>query len=276
MRSVLLVALSALASCSSGEDPAPIAPPPAAVATDTPDPAREQARVALQLIAKGHAGQAEPVARALVAAKPSDPRATFILALALHKQKRYADAVPLFQAASDLASQVQGGAQDAFPERAHVAHFLGWARYYTGDLDGARGAFTAHVAVVPDASDSWYGLGIVELDEDRLDAAREALAQALAVLPMAERPDEARSRDRGKILARQGDLALREDRLADAAALYQRALRAWPDHYEVWAKAARCYDRLGDSAAADRARLEELNARERVGRMTDLPPGEQP
>jgi predicted Zn-dependent protease len=54
------------------------------------------------------------------------------------------------------------------------------------------------------------------------------------------------------------------------------ALRAWPDHYEVWAKVARCYDRLGDAQAADRARVEELKARERMGRIVDPAKGGQP
>lgn len=240
-------------------------------------PGDDQARVALQLIARNHPDQAEPVARAALAAYPDQPRAAFVLGLSLHKQKRYSDAVPLFErslagaTAMDAAQRAQ-----QFPEHAHVAHFLGWARYYAGDLDGARGAFTSHVATVPTAGDSWYGLALVEIDEDQVDAAAAALERAMACLSEAERMEESRSRDRGKILARQGDLALRADRAQDAVDLYRRALRAWPDHYEVWAKVARCYDRLGDAQAADRARVEELNARERMGRIVDAPKGTRP
>jgi tetratricopeptide (TPR) repeat protein len=240
-------------------------------------PGDDQARVALQLIARNHPDQAEPVARAALAAYPDQPRAAFVLGLSLHKQKRYSDAVPLFErslagaTAMDAAQRAQ-----QFPEHTHVAHFLGWARYYAGDLDGARGAFTSHVATVPTAGDSWYGLALVEIDEDQVDAAAAALERAMACLPEAERMEESRSRDRGKILARQGDLALRADRTQDAVDLYRRALRAWPDHYEVWAKVARCYDRLGDAQAADRARVEELNARERMGRIVDAPKGTRP
>jgi tetratricopeptide (TPR) repeat protein len=240
-------------------------------------PGDDQARVALQLIARNHPDQAEPVARAALAAYPDQPRAAFVLGLSLHKQKRYSDAVPLFErslagaTAMDAAQRAQ-----QFPEHTHVAHFLGWARYYAGDLDGARGAFTSHVATVPTAGDSWYGLALVEIDEDQVDAAAAALERAMACLPEAERMEESRSRDRGKILAREGDLALRADRTQDAVDLYRRALRAWPDHYEVWAKVARCYDRLGDAQAADRARVEELNARERMGRIVDAPKGTRP
>jgi tetratricopeptide (TPR) repeat protein len=240
-------------------------------------PGDDQARVALQLIARNHPDQAEPVARAALAAYPDQPRAAFVLGLSLHKQKRYSDAVPLFErslagaTAMDAAQRAQ-----QFPEHTHVAHFLGWARYYAGDLDGARGAFTSHVATVPTAGDSWYGLALVEIDEDQVDAAAAALERAMACLSEAERMEESRSRDRGKILARQGDLALRADRTQDAVDLYRRALRAWPDHYEVWAKVARCYDRLGDAQAADRARVEELNARERMGRIVDAPKGTRP
>jgi tetratricopeptide (TPR) repeat protein len=242
-----------------------------------PQPGEDRARVALQLIARNHPDQAEPVARALLAAHPDQPRAAFVLGLSLHKQKRYGDAVPLFESALAGANAIDPTRRaEQFPEHAHVAHFLGWARYYAGDLAGARGAFASHVAAVPTAGDSWYGLALVEIDEDQVDDAAAALERAYACLPEAERIDDARSRDRGKILARQGDLALRADRTQDAIELYRRALRAWPDHYEVWAKVARCYDRLGDAEAADRARVEELKARERMGRLTDAPKGSQP
>ncbi len=271
-------------SPTSAEPAQPALPPDVAEAlkranaeVPPPPPGDDQARVALQLIARNHPEQAEPVARALLTAYPNEPRSAFVLALSLHKQKRYSDAVPLFeQALAGAAATDAEQRSQRFPEHAHVAHFLGWARYYAGDLDGARGAFTSHVAVLPTAGDSWYGIALVEIDEDQVDAAAAALERAMTCLPEAERVEETRSRDRGKILARQGDLALRADRTQDAVELYRRALRAWPDHYEVWAKVARCYDRLGDAPAADRARVEELNARERMGRIVDAPKGTQP
>lgn len=271
-------------SASAGQDAQPSLPPEVAEALQRangevppPPPGDDQARVALQLIARNHPEQAEPVARALLTAYPNEPRSAFVLALSLHKQKRYSDAVPYFEQALAGAAAIDAEQRSQrFPEHTHVAHFLGWARYYAGDLDGARGAFTSHVAVVPTAGDSWYGIALVEIDEDQVDAAAAALERAMTCLPEAERVEETRSRDRGKILARQGDLALRADRTQDAVELYRRALRAWPDHYEVWAKVARCYDRLGDAPAADRARVEELNARERMGRIVDAPKGTQP
>ncbi len=271
-------------SPTSAEPAQPALPPEVAEAlkranadVPPPPPGDEQARVALQLIARNHPEQAEPVARALLNSFPDQPRAAFVLGLSLHKQKRYSDAVPYFEQALAGAAAIDAEQRSQrFPEHTHVAHFLGWARYYAGDLDGARGAFTSHVAVVPTAGDSWYGIALVEIDEDQVDAAAAALERAMTCLPEAERVEETRSRDRGKILARQGDLALRADRTQDAVELYRRALRAWPDHYEVWAKVARCYDRLGDAESADRARIEELNARERMGRIMDAPKGTQP
>lgn len=292
MRAWLTTLLAVIAGCSDPADdrggvpaagtPNQVAPEPSSSAdsvTDQPlpPPGDDRARVALQLIARNHPEQAEPVARALRSAYPDQPRAAFVLALSLHKQKRYGDAVPYFEEALAGANAIDSAQRaQQFPEHVHVAHFLGWARYYTGDLDGARGAFASHVAAVPTAGDSWYGIAVVEIDEDQIDAAAAALERALACLPDAERAEDSRSRDRGKVLARQGDLALRADRTQDAIDLYRRALRAWPDHYEVWAKVARCYDRLGDTTAADRARVEELNARERVGRIMDGPKGSTP
>ncbi len=258
-----------------GQAPVPTNLPPTAVAAlsggeSQSPPTDPRFTVALQLIARGHPDQAEPVAKALVDAHPEDPRSQFVLALALHKQRRYSDAAPLFERAiaGGTALSSTDRARD-FPEHPHASHFLAWANYYAGDLDGARDAFTTHIAAHPGAGDSYYGIALIEIDHDRVPEARAALASAFALLPDAERGEDARSRDRGKILARQGDLEIREDRWTEAARLYQRALLAWPDHYEVWAKVARCHDRAGDAEAADRARVEELHARERVGRTTD-------
>ncbi|MFO0963452.1 MAG: tetratricopeptide repeat protein [Phycisphaerales bacterium] len=248
---LLVLSLGTGAVQGGGAAPAPAAPAGApgtggqAPAGITLDMVRDQLR-------RGDYEAALALAQAVVDRQPADLRARFYLGLTLHKTKRYALAQPLLEAAA-------AGARDAFPEAVHASHYLGWCRYYLGDLPGARAAFEAHVAAVPDYDDSHFGLGVIAFDEDRLDDARASFERALAILDAHRGP----ARERAKNLARLGDVALRQERLADAESAYRRAVDLWPDHYEAWAKLARVLDRLDrpQEAQQARARREAILAR---------------
>ncbi|MFM7135349.1 MAG: tetratricopeptide repeat protein, partial [Planctomycetota bacterium] len=142
--------------------------PPAA---DPPAPAKvgfqNDPRIAIvqRLVQGGDYEAAASVCRTVLAEKPNCDRATMLLGVALSKSKRYEDARSKLEAARDSA-------QD-YPERRHANHFLGWACYHLGDLEAARKAFEAHLAAVPGEPDSTFGLGLVALDEDRLDDAQK-------------------------------------------------------------------------------------------------------
>lgn len=203
-----------------------------------------------RLVLSSQFPQAEVVARAALREAPDCARVQFLLGVAVQKQKRYAEARDL------LAAAQQSG--QSFPEARQVDHFLGWTNYYLGDLTLAKRHFQAHVGAVPTADDSWFGLGVVAMEESRLGDAESALQRALDLAGdgLPGRPT------RAKVLVRLGDVALMRDRFADAVDLYEEALSIRNDQPEVWTKIARAYERV--DRAADAAA-----ARERADRMVE-------
>ncbi len=213
--------------------------------------------IAARLLKSGQFLDAEVVLRNILRESPNCARAKFLLGVALGKEKRYAQARPLLEAS--IASG------QPFADAKQVDHFLGWACYYLGDLDAAKRAFQAHVHNVPTAADSYYGLGVIAIDEDRVGDAESALQRSIALLP--EPP--AGNQDRSKALARLGDCALRKAQSDEALSYYEEAAALWPDHYEVWGKLARVYEMAERSDDAARARREQDSAMKRVGRLPE-------
>lgn len=194
------------------------------------------------------------VARTVLTEHPRSDRAAGFLGLAIHKQKRYGQAREFLEQAA--LSKVD------FPERGHMPHFLGWCCYYSGDAAAARHYFEIHASHWPNFDDTHYGLGVIALDEDRVDEAEESFARAFKLL-------SAEGRDRrslGKTLARLGDVAMRRGDDAKAMGFYERAVELWPDHYEAWARLVRLYYRADRAADAERAQASERTARQRMGR----------
>ncbi len=210
--------------------------------------------VAAQLLASRQFADSEIVLRAILKEEPRCARAEFLLGVALMKQKQYGQARPLLEAS--LAS-----GQD-FAGRKQVDHFIGWACYYLGDLESSKRAFQSHVGSVATADDSYYGLAVIAIDEDRIADAQLALERAVELIGQ----NPARKQDRSKALARLGDLELRREKPTEAMALYEESLELWPDHYEVWAKIARLYESANRTADAERARANQQAAMQRVGR----------
>ena len=233
------------ASVRAAQPAPPAAPGVPAAATPT-DPRVAEIQAAFRA---GDFPSAESKCRAWASAAPGDPRAAFYLGLALHKQKRYGDALPQLEAAERAAS-------GAFPERPHVPHYLGWCRLYLGDLAGAKVAFIEHARTFPDYDDTQFALGVIAYDEDRTADAERQFRRALALLDAQAGP----ARERAKCLARLGDCAMRRDDLVAAEREYRAALALWPDHHEAWAKLARVLDRTGkpDEAKAARARQQAI------------------
>jgi tetratricopeptide (TPR) repeat protein len=208
--------------------------------------------VAAQLVASGSFLDAEIVLTAILRDQPSSAQAKFLLGVVFLKTQRAARALPLLQAS--LASG------QAFSGRNHVEHFIGWANYQLGELDAAKRAFQSHVAEVPTADDSYYGLAVIALDEDRVADAQQALERALELVGSSPR----RARDRAKMLARLGDIEFRADRIEPAVDLFEQSLELYADHVEVWGKLARALDRLGRADAAEAARVKQAAAQARV------------
>lgn len=201
------------------------------------------------LIREGRTGPARVRIRKHLNLNPTDGAAKFLFGLSYHEEKKYAEAVPYFEEA--LA--------DA-PDYYLTHYFMGWARYNLGELDAARAAFEKHLTFDPVAADSHFGLGLVALDEDRLDDAERRFRRAIEL--HGETPGT--EQDRSKARARLADVLIaRGDHDAARVELVQSTM-LYPDHYEAWLKLSRVLARLGDEEAADNARRMGEAARERV------------
>jgi len=213
------------------------------------DPRLEVVR---QLLRSAQYPSAEAVARAMVTDRPDDVRAAFYLGLALHKEKRHGEALVYLERAAAASA-------DSFPEAPHAVHYLGWCRYYLGDLPGARVAFTAHANAFPKYDDTQFALGLIAYEEDRLAESEAYFRRAIQLLD----EQQGAPRERAKNLARLGDLLLRQDRLIEAEQCYRSAVALFEQHGEAWSKLARVLDRLGraDDASDARARQAAVKAR---------------
>jgi Tfp pilus assembly protein PilF len=242
---VILAAACARDAAPPGA-PAPTAPPPAAAM-----PALDaELQGALALVERGKLEEARGALEARLAAHPDDAPATLVLALTYHRARAYGAAEPLFEKALALD-----------PSYGVVNHFLGWCRFHLGDLGGAREAFEAHLASAPDESDSHFGLGLVELEEGRLDEAEARFRRAIALIEALRTTGPARyaarKRDLGKCNARLGDVAFERGAMEAARDLYVEALSIDPNQYATYYALARVHRRLGNESEA--ARLEALH-----------------
>ncbi len=217
-------------------------------------PDDERLSVALGMLSKGAFDAAAVTATAVLAAKPECDRAAMILGIAHTKAKRYEEAKAFLVRARD--------SKQAFPERKHAAHFLGWCCFHLGEMPDAQAAFEAHLKLAPGEPDSTFGLGLVAASEDRLEDADRFYAAALEgfTKPVAKPHDQAR------VLVRMADLALRRDDVASAEKLLDSAVKAHAAQHETFAKLARVYDRQGRPAQADAARANEQRILEALGR----------
>lgn len=242
----------------------------AAVPVVTPDPdavakaneADSRFKMVRMMLDGGRFPEAEMAMRTMLREKPQLIRGEFFLAVAIQKQKRYGEAEALLLKIIDSRA--------AFPEINHVFHFLGWSQYYQGKLAEARQSFEEHLRRVRDEPDSIFALGVIALEEDRIDEAERRFRRVIDL----QKNDPRLRRDLGKAHARLGDVLLRREQLAEAEEQFRLAVTAWPNHYEAWAKLARTLDRQGKELEADRARAEEHAAMVRSGRSRPVVPGD--
>jgi len=259
------LAVVALALACAEDAPAPAPRPPAPreaagvpPAPAGPDPTVDQAlhpelREAYALLARGEHDLARQRLRAATVPASHRHQVDFLIGVTHHEAKDYAAARPWLERA--LRAQ---------PAYAPPWHFYGYCRYYLGDLEAARAAFATHLRLEPDEPDSHFGLGLVAVEEHRLDDAAARFETARRGHAEAMAKDPARAREVAKCLAWQGELAERAGALEDARARYEEALRLWPDHYEVWHKLHRVLARVGDEQGSLRALRQHDRVRDRL------------
>ena len=213
--------------------------------------------IALKLMESRNFSDAQIVLETILTQQPTIGRARFLLGIVFQKQKQYEAALTHLNTALEL--------DQAFPESRHAGHFKGWCFFNLGRLEEARTSFTQHLTEFPDEGDSYFGLGIVAIDQGDFATAKSSLLKAIDL----QKDIPRRAREVAKAHARLGDVYLAEDSLDEARNNYHTAVIRWPDHYEAWAKLARALDRLEEPLKAERARKESDNARQRMGRTVD-------
>ncbi len=251
---IAVVAALALTSCDGSRD-APSAPGAPAAKLGRASPGDRDPRLgrALEFLGRGDFAASRTILDEVARQYPDSQRTRFLIALSYHKEKRYELASRLF------AAVVAAG--PTFEGFDGVFHFQGWALYHLGRLDAAEEAFEKHVTAQPDVVDTWFGLGLVALDEDRLDDAENALREAMRL--GVGNPRKRRSVSKAR--TRLADVLVRRGRLEDARRELVIATSEWPDNASAHYKLSRVLARLGDAAGSARALDEHRRLRARGG-----------
>lgn len=179
--------------------------------------------------------------------RSADGEAAFLLGWLHHKQKRFALALPWLERALD--------AGPTYPKAGQVFFLLGRCLQETGDLRGARQAYSADGVLFPNGGDSPFRLALLDFEAGHLDACEERLTAALERFST--------PREKAKVHAHRADLHLARGDLAAARLGLERCVSLFP-HHEAFYKLSRVCSRLGDEAAASAALELHRSWRERA------------
>ena len=227
------------------------------------DQSTEQMLQAQELLRQGQIGAAADRYRQILAREPEHAEAMFELANCALKIGAAKEAIPLYEILRDW-----------LPESAEVLNNLGAAKLTCGDRAAAEEIWKHAVSVRPDYANAWSNLGDLARDDGRPDAAAKLYGAALE-----RNPHDAETAhslglilfDRGQwrgaeeclllclklgfagtnfeleldLLNRIALCRLRQDRLEEAASLFQNLLLRKPELPEVYANLAFTYERMG-------------------------------
>lgn len=208
-------------------------PPPQATATLQPP-----LNSIFRMIAQGGFEPARQQLAAYLLENPKSGEAKFLLGLSFHRQKRYALAKPHFEEAAKLS-----------PFFHPTFHFQGWCLYYLGEIDDSYAAFKEHVKLDPKEGDSIFGMGLIEMELDKLDDAESHFQTAIDL----QKDNPRRVRDVAKIHARLADIFIRRENFSKAEEELMQALKLWPQHYIAHYKLYVVLNRLGKEQEAQEA-----------------------
>ncbi|MHC4992193.1 MAG: tetratricopeptide repeat protein [Planctomycetota bacterium] len=230
--------------------------PAAAAAPREPEPLGPELSEMFMLIQQYRTGPARVRLRKYRNLHPDDGKAVFLFGLTYHREKRYAKAMEYFREAVELN-----------PEYPLTYHFMGWAHYYLGEPDASREAFEHHLQVQPDVGDSHFGIGLIALDEDRLDDAERRFRRSIEL----QEDDPARSRELSKSHVQLAEVLARRGRLEEARSALLLSVELFPDQYEAYYRLYRVLLRLGLEQEAEEALARHRIVKERVRPGTSFP-----
>jgi len=205
-------------------------------------------RAVRQLLQAGRLDEARGQLEAAVADEATG-EAAFLLGWIANKGERHAIAARWFGEALDHGPR--------FPKASHTFYLYGRCLQEVGDLDGARAAYEADVALFPDGADGRFRLAQLDFEAGQLDRCE---ANARACLGRFARPQ-----DVAKTHALLADVHLARGDPEAARAALEACVGIFP-HYEALYTLSRVCARLGDDAAAARYLEEHRVWRARAGR----------
>jgi tetratricopeptide (TPR) repeat protein len=219
-------------------------PPP----SDKPLPPDWLMPMSIQLIQQERYEEARQLLKPVLDDHPDWGKLHFYYGLTYHKENRYEEARTYFEKATQLD-----------PHYRAVQLFYGWCLYYLAELDLAAEQFKAFLEYKPDYPDAVFALGLIDFDQDRIDAARQKFDKVIELSRTAQdAPTEAKAH------ARLADVWMRQTEWEKAKAELIKSLELKPENYEPWYKLSRVLDRLGDHEGAAQAREKHDEIRDRL------------
>jgi len=214
-------------------------------------------RAALLLVENEQYEEARRIIEPYVREHPADGRAELILALSYHKENRYEEARPHFEQALKTA-----------PDYHPTLYYYGYCLYYLGESEGAREAFETFLKHRPDYGDAHFGLGLLELDANRLDEAEKRFKTAIRLSAKSRQPP---GRETASAHARLADVYMAREEWEQARGELETAVAIDRDLYGAHFKLYRVLVRLGEMEAARKAKAEHDAAVRRAGAHRGFP-----
>jgi tetratricopeptide (TPR) repeat protein len=219
---------------SDGGTPPPFAPP-----LTQPVPSIDlRLDAAATMLVRGNYVKCRDITLSVLAEDPANGKARLFLALSYHKEKRYALARPIYE--QILREQPQ------FEKFDTTYYYYGWCLYYLGELPEARAAFDQHLLLDPGVGDSYFALGLIDFEEDKLDDAEQRFLKSIEL----QKGDARRTADVAKAHARLADVHIRRADWAKAKHELLLCTQMHPDHYIAFFKLHTVLNRLGEPEAA--------------------------
>lgn len=205
--------------------------------------ARELMEV-IQLAQRGQHEAARDRAEQYISAHPEDGHGPFALGYMHHKAGNFGRAVPHFERSLKLS-----------PDYFVTHHFLGESYFLLGELEQSRRQHEAHLNADQDEPDAWYGIGLVDLEEGKLDEAEACFRRAIELHEALRKNDPQRAArrldERAKCHARLGDVYFAQDRYEPARHELVRATTMSPGTISALYTLSLVYRRLGEHELAD-------------------------
>ena len=250
------VAISA-GSCAGGEDGASARHAAQGGAPVRPRPLPEALKLVYRAIASGSFEEARRLARDYLAAHPRDGQASFMIGLSYFRTDNHGAARPYFEQA--LAFD---------PDYTLTHEYLGESLFLLGDLAGARREYEALRSAIPTDPKAEVRLGMIDLEESRLDEAARRFQRALELFEDLRERDprlhEGRRSELASLHARLGDLHFARDDYAAARDELLEATRIFPQNISAFFTLSLVYRRLGEEALAEEAAARYESARRAI------------